>query len=143
MIEDFWQQNASSQSISAWRGYAFENLCFNHILQIKKALGIPGVSSKQSAWIYRDASDGGAQIDLIIERRDHIVNMCEIKFCGDAFIVDKKYDLVLRNRASMLSELIDKKSVIHHTLISAFGVYENEYRWIFERVITLDDLFAE
>ena len=138
----FWQQNVTSHSISAWRGFAFENVCFNHINQIKKALNILGVYSQQYAWIKRD-SEEGTQIDLIIERNDNIVNMCEIKFYSDEFVVKEDYDRLLRSRRSILAEKIKKKYVIHSTLISTYGIKNNEYRWSFDSVITLDDLFVD
>ena len=136
--ESFWSNNVNSQSIITWRGYGFENVCFNHIKQIKIALGISGVSTKQSAW---SAYDEGTQIDLIIERKDNIVNMCEIKFYSDDFIVDKKYDMLFRERALILSKYIPKKCGIHNTLITTYGIKNNEYRWSFNNVITMDDLF--
>lgn len=139
--EDFWLTNVSAPSIVAWRGYAFENVCFNHIGVIKEALGISGVITKQSAWSKNDEDGEGTQIDLIIERKDNIVNMCEIKFCGDEFLVDKGYDRKLRNRKSILQNNISKRYGVHGTLITTYGVKENEYRWAFERVITMDDLF--
>ena len=138
----FWQQNVTSHSISAWRGFAFENVCFNHINQIKNALNILGVYSQQYAWIKRD-SEEGTQIDLIIERNDNIVNMCEIKFYSDEFVVKEDYDRLLRSRRSILAEKIKKKYVIHSTLISTYGIKNNEYRWSFDSVITLDDLFVD
>lgn len=138
----FWQQNVTSHSISAWRGFAFENVCFNHINQIKKALNILGVYSQQYAWIKKD-SEEGTQIDLIIERNDNIVNMCEIKFYSDEFVVKEDYDRLLRSRRSILAEKIKKKYVIHSTLISTYGIKNNEYRWSFDSVITLDDLFVD
>lgn len=141
LSEQFWQQNSSSPAILSWRGYSFENLCFNHIRQIKRTLGILGVSTKESAWNKHDGEDEGTQIDLIIERKDNVVNMCEIKFYGNEFTVDKQYDLVLRNRVSALSKLIGPKCTIQNTLISTFGVKANQYAWTFDNVITLRDLF--
>ena len=136
--ESFWSNNVNSQSIVSWRGFAFENVCFNHIKQIKEGLGISGVVSKQSAWI--DQEDG-VQIDLIIERKDNIVNMCEIKFYSDVFKVDKNYDMLLRKRVSVLSNHLLKKCTIHNTLITTYGIKDNEYKWSFNSVITMDDLF--
>ena len=81
--------NIQSQKIITWRDIAFENVCFNHINKIKKALGISGVSTNQSAWSKRDEEETGTQIDMLIERKDNIVNMCEIKFYANEFIVDK------------------------------------------------------
>lgn len=139
--EDFWLTNVGSPSVAAWRGFAFENVCFNHIAAIKKALGISGVATKHSAWTKQDQNGDGLQIDLIIERNDNIVNMCEIKFYGDEFVVDKSYDLTLRKRCSVLQEYIPKKSAIHSTLITTYGLKENEYKWDFVKVICMDDLF--
>ena len=92
--EEMWSSNVTSPRITAWRGFAFENVCFNHISAIKRTLGISGVSTRHSAWTKNDEEDG-LQIDLIIERNDNIVNMCEIKF-------GKRYDdddmIILKER---------------------------------------------
>ena len=140
--DGFWQQNSSLQRIVSWRGFAFENVCFNHVAQIKTALGISGISSEQSAWTGTGKDKSGTQIDLIISRKDNVVNMCEIKFYSDVVTVDKKYDKLLRERRSLLQEAIPKRSMIHNTLITTYGIKENEYRWSFDTVITMDDLFG-
>ncbi len=140
--DSFWQQNTASQAIASWRGYAFENVCFNHISQIKQALGISGIGSVQSAWTKTDGDTRGTQIDLLIVRKDNVVNMCELKFYSDIFTVDKDYDLILRNRRSLLEEDIPRKSTIHSTLITTYGIKDNEYRWSFDNVVTMDSLFA-
>lgn len=139
--KDFWLSNIESQSIVTWRGLAFENVCFNHIPQIKKALGISGVSTKESAWSKRKGEESGTQIDMLIERKDDIVNMCEMKFYGSEFSVDKNYDLVLRNRVSLLSKELSPKMAICSILITTFGLKYNEYSGDFYKVITMDDLF--
>ena len=131
----------TSQRINVWRGYSFENVCFSHIDQIKRALGISGVSTTHSAWTKIADEEGGTQIDLIISRKDNVVNMCEIKFYSGLFAVDKNYDLLLRHRRSLLGEEIPKKSIVHSTLITTYGIKNNEYRWAFDNVVTMDDLF--
>ena len=141
MNESFWLENVNAPSIVSWRGYAFENVCFNHIKQIKEALGISGVSTQQSAWSKRDDDLGGTQIDLLIERKDNVVNMCEIKFYGDQFSVDKNYDMIIRHRQSLLVKELSPKMIIHNTLITTFGLKYNEYSGIFSKVITMDELF--
>ena len=81
MNPDFWMLNITSQSVVSWRGIAFEEVCLSHLRQIKMALGISGVSSEQSAWVLKGDDDTeGAQIDLLISRKDNVVNMCEMKF---------------------------------------------------------------
>ena len=141
LSNDFWLSNVGSQNIVTWRGLAFENVCFNHIQQIKKALGISGVSTNQSAWSKRNGEETGTQIDMIIERKDNIVNMCEMKFYGEEFSVDKNYDKVLRNRISLLSKELSPKMAIHSTLITTYGLKYNEYSGAFTNVIDMDALF--
>lgn len=138
--ERFWQQNSSSQSVSSWRGYAFENVCFNHIDQIKKALDIYGVISDNSAW-YKKEDDKVSQIDMIIYRKDNVVNMCEMKFYSDEFTVDKDYYRIIQKRNTILREYIPKKASIQNTLITTYGINRNEYSSIFNNVVVLDDLF--
>lgn len=79
MLDSFWLENLTSQTIITWRGFAFKNVCFNHVSQIKKALGISGVNTNQSLWSKRSDDTDGTQIDMIIERADNVVNMCEAK----------------------------------------------------------------
>ena len=141
LSDDFWLSNISSQKVETWRGIAFEGVCFNHIKQIKKALGISGVATNKSAWSKKNEEETGTQIDLIIERKDDVVNMCEIKFSGNEFVVDKNYDKILRNRIGLLENEVSSKVAIHSTLITTFGLKYNEYSGDFVKVITMDDLF--
>ena len=140
--EHYWTKNQNAQKIVSWRGLAFENICFQHVDQIKKALDIYGVQTTQSAWIGSDEELGGTQIDLLLDREDRVLNMCEIKYHGGLFSVDKSYYQVLSTRRMILASKISPKKVIHHTLITTFGLLSNEYSGVFSNVITLDDLFA-
>lgn len=86
-----WQSKTSSNAWKTWCGLAFESLCLKHIPQIKKALGISAVYSEQSAWRYvaKDATEQSAQIDLLIDRQDNCMNLCEIKFSLTEYELDK------------------------------------------------------
>lgn len=138
-----WVNLSDTQSVISWRGLAFENVCFNHIPQIKASLGISGVSTSESLWSKRGDEDAeGTQIDLIINRRDNVVNMCEIKFYSDEFLVTKDYHFTLERRKRLLREHIPKKATIHNILITTFGVIKREFFGDFIQVITLDDLFT-
>lgn len=141
--EKFWQQNITSAAVSAWRGYAFENVCFNHIEQIKFALGIPAVITETSAWSKKEDDTEGIQIDLLITRNDNIVNMCEIKYYSGPFKVDKGYYAKILRRQAILSDSISSKMTVHSTLITTFGLINNEYSSAFVNTITLDDLFRQ
>ena len=143
-VSSFWQQNQTSQSIVSWRGFAFEEVCLLHINQIKQALGILGVASRQSSWAVTGSDEqDGTQIDLVIERADHIVNLCEMKFYGENFSVDKAYFQKMNFREKMLTEKISRKDVVHSILVTTYGLTYNEYSGLFQHVITLDDLFKE
>ena len=141
LSKDFWLSNIESQNIVSWRGLAFENVCFNHISQIKKALGISGVSTSESAWSKQKGDEVTTQIDMLIVRKDNIVNMCEIKFYSSEVAVDKNYDKVLRNRVLLLSSKLSRKMSISSVLITTFGLKYNEYSGDFDNVILIDDLF--
>lgn len=139
----FWQQNTTAASVNAWRGFAFENVCFNHIEQIKFALGIPAVISEISAWSKKEDDAEGTQIDLLISRNDNVINMCEIKFYSGPFKVEKDYYAKILRRQTVLSEMVSPQIAIHSTIITTFGLTRNEYSGAFVKEIVLDDLFRE
>lgn len=133
----FWQHNQSSPSINSWRGFAFENVCFQHINNIKKALGIAGVHTETYSW-----SGSDSQIDMLIDRADRLINLCECKFCSSGFTVDKEYDRKLRERQSAFAEETKTRKPTIMTLVTTFGLKQNEYSGRFQSIITADDLFS-
>lgn len=138
----YWQHNQNSAPINSWRGIAFEDLCISHIDQIKKALGISGVATTESTLTLRgDGNNKGTQIDLVIERNDRVVNLCEMKFYNSQFAIDKDYDLTLRNRINLLYSYLSRSQTIHLTLITTFGLQFNKYSGIVQQCLNLDDLF--
>lgn len=142
--ENFWANHVTSAQINSWRGFAFEGVCFRHIRQIKQALGILGVSSQQSAWSLRgNDNKEGTQIDMLIDRKDNVVNMCEMKFYKEDFNVSKSYHDILMHRQNILCEHLPKRKVIHSTLITTYGLEYNEYSGDFQQVVTLEDLFKK
>ena len=140
--ENFWRYNVTSPSVNSWRGFAFEGVCFRHIPQIKQALGISGVVTSQSSWSLKgDDNIDGTQIDMLIDRNDNVVNMCEMKFYNEEFTVNKQYHSVLVHRQNVLSGMMPRRKAIHSTLITTFGLTHNEYSGDFQQVITIDALF--
>ncbi len=138
-----WTNLESTNPVVIWRGLAFENVCFNHMEQIKAALGISGVSTDESLWSKQgDEEAAGTQIDLIIKRKDNVVNMCEIKFYSNLFSVNRDYHFILDERQKALTPMIPKKAVVHSTLITTYGLKQNEYFGDFVSVVLMDDLFA-
>ncbi len=139
-----WVNIESSARVRVWKGYAFENVCWNHIDELKEALRIGGVITNETLWTKRSADDSeGTQIDLIIVSNDNVVNMCEMKFYSDEFEVDKDYHLTLERRKKLLQEKIPKKAVIHNTLVTTFGIRKKGYYGDFVAVITMDELFGK
>lgn len=139
--QQYWQENVTSQPVVTWRGFAFENVCFNHIAEIKKALGISGVHSDCSAWSKRGDDESGTQIDMLIIRKDNVINMCEIKFYSDDFSVDKEYYKTILRRQKLLTDQVSPKVSVHSTLITTYGLVHNGYDGAFIHLVTLDDLF--
>ena len=140
-----WQSKAQSPSWKSWSGLAFENICLKHIPQIKKALGISGVYSEQSAWRYAAKSnEQGAQIDLVIDRQDNCINLCEMKFSLTEFTIDKKYaeELNLKRRIFLAKTNTKKSAFI--TMLTTFGVNMNaHYLNTVQNQLKMDVLFEK
>lgn len=138
-----WQDRFSKKVMDAWYGFAFESLCWNHIDQIKSALGVPSIHSEEFSW-RADANEehGGAQIDLIIRRADRIINLCEMKFSKSEYVIDKEDDENIRNKQAVFEQLTKCRETIHPTLITTYGLSANKYSHNIQKTITLDDLFA-
>jgi hypothetical protein len=137
----FWSNILGQAQHRAWSGYAFEQVCLSHIDQIKHKLGISGILTGVASWRSRE-SDPGAQVDLLIDRNDRMINLCEIKYAVGEFVIDKKYDENLRNkRASFIRETKTRKAV-HLTMITTFGVKRNEYWGNIQSEVAMEDLFG-
>lgn len=138
---DYWAYHLRESEIASWRGIAFEEVCLQHIEQIKQTLQIAGVSSRESSLIVSgDDSHEGMQIDLLIDRADDVVNVCEMKFCQSEYIVTKTYATQIARRIAALEQQQPSKTFLP-TLISAAPVHPNEYADTFPSQIILDDLF--
>lgn len=127
-----------------------EQLCKDHVNQIKRKLGISGVMSAESAWFGKAPSEtelpgksAGAQIDLIIDRRNQVVNPCKIKYSLNPFEIDRDYEQKLRNKIGVFRDSTNCRKTIQLTLISTFGLHRNEYSNMVSNEVLLDDLFQE
>ena len=137
---NYWSSLIDNTTHKAWTGYSFELLCQTHISQIKKALSIGGVISYTSGWRSKDA-ESGAQIDLLIDRNDNIINLCEMKYANKEFVITKSYDENLRNKRGVFIEESNTKKTVHITMVTTYGVKHNEYRNNIQSEVLLDDLF--
>lgn len=140
--EHFWQDNENSPQLHPWRGRAFETACLNHVAQIKQALGVAGVSSENSSWTMQGIEgQKGMQIDLIINRADRVVNLCEMKFVNSEFEVKKDYETILRHRLNWMVEHVGRRHNVQLTLVTTYGLKHGLHSGVFQRVVTLDSLF--
>lgn len=138
---DYWQHHLRKSEIASWRGVAFEEVCSQHIDQIKSRLGIAGVSTIESSYIVKGTKETeGMQVDLVIDRKDDVVNLCEMKFCKSSFVVTKSYEDTLSQRVAFFEEKFPGKS-IHLTLVSVKPLHGNEHSSVFQNMLTIDDLF--
>jgi len=141
--EHFWTNNFRTAAHNNWRGYAFEQVCLLHIPQIKNKLGISGVSTTYSAWRSVDENaNNPVQIDLVIDRNDHIINLCEMKYSKDEYTITKEYNELLRKRYALFSEETKTRKTIHTTMITTYGVKHNTYLGNIQSEINLDNLFV-
>ncbi len=139
---DYWQKHLRESDIASWRGIAFEELCLQHIAQIKYALGVGGVSSQESSLVVAgNGESDGMQIDLLIERADDVVNVCEMKFCQAPFAVTKSYARTLSHRMQTLQDKYPDLT-FHLTYIGNSELASNEYSDLFVSGVTLDGLFT-
>lgn len=140
-----WLLKQNDPGRRAWAGLAFENICLKHIGQIKHALGIAMVDSNEFPWQYKPSADSdlpGAQIDLLIDRRDLVINLCELKFSESEFIINKKYANDLRRKMEVFKEVSRTRKSVFLTFVTTFGIANNAYsRELVVQSLTLDDLF--
>jgi AAA+ ATPase superfamily predicted ATPase len=138
-----WSKIMQKSVYSAWSGLAFERICLQHVEQIKKALGISGVISNVYSWNYRpkDAGEKGVQIDLLIDRDDNVINLCEIKFSKSEYAIDAEYDRELHRKSDVFAQQTDTQKGVSIVMITTVGLVKNEWSNDINNQIVMDDLF--
>lgn len=133
-----------TSSWKSWCGYAFENICLTHLPQIKSELGISGVYTDVSSYFQKGtAKEKGVQIDMLINRADGIINLCEIKFYDAPFVITKDYAIDLRQKRDAVRKAGSNKKSIFITLITCFGVHPNSYASeLVQSHVSIEKLFA-
>jgi AAA+ ATPase superfamily predicted ATPase len=138
---EFWIKKHGTPKWNAWSGCAFETLCLKHIQKIKKALGISGISTIESGWRY-SSKQQGAQIDLVIDRADKCINLCEMKYSDLEFVIDKSYVENLQNKKKVFREQTSTTKTLFTTMVTSYGVKKNaHYLSAIDNQLTMDDLF--
>ena len=134
----YWINMRDNPSRAVWAGLTFEQVCKDHINQIKNRLGILGVLTSSSSWFNDEA-----EIDMLIERRDGVINICEDKFSINEFEIDKEYHGKLVNKIESFKQATKSNKTIQLTMITTFGLKQNKYSNIVTNQVTLDDLFEK
>jgi uncharacterized protein len=126
--EDAWVKLSETQTYKTWTGYAFENICLKHVAQIKKALGIAGVYTQSTTFYKKRTKDhNGVQIDLVIDRNDKVINLCELKFYNDTWSLTQQDAQDIRTKVSLFRTHTKTKKHIFFTIVSTFGIKQNQY----------------
>ena len=114
----------------------------DHIWQVKKVLGISGILSSHAAW-RGGSADKSAQIDLLIDRRDQVINLCECKFSLDTFTIDKDYAEKLRAKINIFKTATNTRKAVFLTMVTTYGVEKNAHaNMLVQNEVTMDDLFV-
>ena len=141
--ERWWSANRSGAKVRSWSGHAFELVCLHHVPQILRALGVWGVSVGACAWRSAQA-DPGAQVDLVLDRADGIVDLCEMKWVrsGEEFAIDKACSQALMRKAEAFARETVTPKAVHLVMVTPGGLKRNSYRNSVSSVVTADDLFC-
>ena len=137
----FFTKHLNEPLVNTWNGLAFERVVMHHINQVQQALGIGGISVEFYQW-RSTASTPAAQIDLILDRADGIINICEMKFAPQQYLLSKDEFDKLQNRIWAFQNETGTKKGIHLTMITPYGIQPNTYSYEVQREVKLDDLFA-
>lgn len=133
-----WQRLHKTQSYASWSGFSFETVCLKHIYQLKRALRIDAIFSTNSSWFNKNA-----QIDLLIDRDDNVMNVCEMKFYNAPFAIDKKYYQNLKNKVAELQQETRTRKNIFLVMVTTYGLKENEYsNELVQQALDITDLLG-
>ena len=136
----FWTMASDLPERRAWEGLAFERVCFMHIREIKEALRIGGVITELYSW-RSGRKKGGAQIDMLLARRDGVINVCEMKFSAAQFAITSDYAAKLANKIEVFRDETGTGCAVHLTLVTMNGIKRNENASIVQSEVTAEDLF--
>lgn len=143
--ERYWTNSTNSSAMNAWRGIAFERVCLEHVPQIKRALGVSGVQSEVGAWSCPpDPEKGvhGSQVDLLIARKDQVVNLCEMKYSSGEYALTRAGEEAIARKVDDFLRVTGTRSSAHVTLVTTYGLKANAHSNAVQAVVTAEDLFG-
>lgn len=135
-----WSKMAKTPKLNTWAGLAFEQVCIHNSAQILEKMKIAGIETNIYQWRSRK-NLGGAQIDMVIDRADNVVNICEIKFSTEKFVITADYADKIRNKVAIFRQETGTKKTIFVTMITTYGIVENQYAGVVQNQLTAEDLF--
>ena len=138
-----WQILSQTQSWKSWSGYAFENICLQHIAKIKTALGISGIHTRHFSFFAKGTEEQeGTQIDLLIDRMDNAISICEVKFYNDEYVLTREEANKLRKKRSIFRQVSKSKKQLFIVLITTFSLAQGKHSLgLIDNIIRMDDLF--
>lgn len=142
--EQWWMHNYSGHGVESWQGMSFELVCMTHLPQIRRALGISGISTSASSWRYvapKDSGEHGAQIDLVIDRADHVINVCEMKFARGQYVISREYEDAVCSRIQLFRDKTKTQKSTLCTFVTTFGVADGTHHGVVDNEVIADDMF--
>ncbi len=142
-LDGSWITLSQTQSWKSWSGYAFENICLQHIDKIKAKLGIAGIQSQGFSFLAKGTDElEGTQIDLLIDRADNAISLCEIKFYNDHFLLSKKEAEGIRKKRTLFRQFSRTKKQIFVVLITTYGSLKSKHSLgLIDNEVRMEDLF--
>jgi len=138
-----WMKLAGQQSYKIWSGFSFETICIKHVSQIKEGLKISGINSNSGSWVEKKSLNN-AQIDLLIDRDDNVINLCEMKFYNSEFTIDKKYAFEIAKKVDAFVLSTKTRKSIFVTFLTTHGLKKNEYsKQIVQNELIMNHLFVQ
>ncbi len=138
-----WIKMYGKQSYRIWSGFSFETICMKHVEQIKEGLKISGINAVHGSWIETNTKNS-TQIDLLIDKDDNIINLCEMKFYNTEYKIDKKYSKEIAKKLNAFMASAKTKKSVFVTFITTYGLISNQYsRQYVQNEFRMDDLFID
>lgn len=142
--EHWWTNNMHSHSVESWQGFSFETICMTHLEQIKQRLGVAGISTTTGTWrALGDETEKGTQIDLVIDRADRVINLCEMKFSEAPYVITKDFEQQLRERMAIFKAKTRTRKSLATTMVTTYGVLRGIHSGIVQSEVVMDDLFRK
>ena len=139
----YWTNSLNTPTYNTWLGLAFERLCLQHVQQIKHGLSIGGVICDVYSWTAKASDENkGAQIDMLIDRKDGIIDICELKYSAGEYHLNSEEEERIANKCHRFIEDYPTTKAVHVALITTNKKpIENNSDFV-QNILIMNDLFA-